>query len=53
MLVAEYDAFVQATDQSAGKSEEDRWDIAIWRLMRSRKTFNRTKTEVRRVLRQC
>jgi NTP pyrophosphatase (non-canonical NTP hydrolase) len=33
MLVAEYDAFVQATDQSAGKSEEDRWNIAIYGLV--------------------
>jgi len=33
MLVTEYDAFVRATDQSAGKSEEDRWDIAIYGLV--------------------
>lgn len=33
MLVAEYDAFVQATDQSADKSPEDRWDIAVYGLV--------------------
>src|SRR5437016_3094198 len=33
MLVAEYDAFVRATDQSAGKSNNDRWDIAIYGLV--------------------
>jgi ATP-dependent Lon protease len=33
MLVAEYDAFVRATDQSAGKSIEDRWNIAIYGLV--------------------
>jgi NTP pyrophosphatase (non-canonical NTP hydrolase) len=33
MLVAEYDAFVRATDQSAEKSLNDRWDIAIYGLV--------------------
>jgi len=33
MLVAEYDAFVRATDQSAGKAPNDRWDIAIYGLV--------------------
>ncbi len=33
MLVAEYDAFVRATDQSAEKSAKDRWDIAIYGLV--------------------
>lgn len=33
MLVAEYDAFVRATDQFAEKSPEDRWDIAIYGLV--------------------
>lgn len=33
MLVSEYDTFVRATDQSAEKSLEDRWDIAIYGLV--------------------
>lgn len=33
MLVAEYDVFVRATDQSADKSPKDRWDIAIYGLV--------------------
>lgn len=33
MLVAEYDAFVRSTDQSAEKSAKDRWDIAIYGLV--------------------
>jgi NTP pyrophosphatase (non-canonical NTP hydrolase) len=33
MLVAEYDAFVRATDQSAEKSAKDRWDIAVYGLV--------------------
>jgi NTP pyrophosphatase (non-canonical NTP hydrolase) len=33
MLVTEYDAFVRATDQSAEKSPEDRWNIAIYGLV--------------------
>jgi NTP pyrophosphatase (non-canonical NTP hydrolase) len=33
MLVTEYDAFVRATDQSTGKSSDDRWDIAIYGLV--------------------
>lgn len=33
MLVTEYDAFVRATDQSAEKSPEDRWDIATYGLV--------------------
>ena len=33
MLVAEYDAFVRATDQSAEKSPKDRWDIAVYGLV--------------------
>jgi NTP pyrophosphatase (non-canonical NTP hydrolase) len=33
VLVTQYDAFVRATDQSAGKSSDDRWDIAIYGLV--------------------
>jgi NTP pyrophosphatase (non-canonical NTP hydrolase) len=33
MLVSEYDDFVKATDQSGGKSPEERWDIAIYGLV--------------------
>ena len=33
MLVAEYDAFVRSTDQSVGKPDSDRWDIAIYGLV--------------------
>jgi NTP pyrophosphatase (non-canonical NTP hydrolase) len=33
MIVAEYDAFVRATDESAEKSPTDRWDIAVYGLV--------------------